>query len=110
FHLPAPAAHGVNTIVLNGTELRSGGNVAIVGPGAGKLIIDGNNASRIFDFNDNASSADSPVSISGLSIMHGHATGGVGIGSYALKDYGGGIYSAESLALKNVVISGNNAD
>ncbi len=110
FQLPGAVIPGANTIKLNGTELTSGGNVTIIGPGAGKLIIDGDGKSRIFDFNDNASSADSPVSISGLSIINGHAKGGVGIGTYAQNNYGGGIYSAESLTLKNVVISGNTAD
>src|SRR5438067_6152987 len=97
---PAPALHGVNTIkLLNSAELHSLGNVAIIGPGAGKLIIDGDGKSRVFHFGDNASTHDNPVSISGLSIVHGNTTGN-----------GGGIYSTESLALKNVVISGNTAD
>lgn len=98
FHLPAPPLHSENIIRLTTGELTSKGKVTISGPGAGRLIIDGNNASRILDIDDGVPGADSPVSISGLSSMHGFT----GI-------FGGGIYSLESLNLRNVVISGNRA-
>lgn len=96
FHLPAPPLHSENIITLTSGDLTSKGNVTITGPGAGRLIIDGNNADRIFFINDTVITADSPTIISGLSIIHGNAAG-----------YGGGIFSYESLTLKNVVISGN---
>jgi hypothetical protein len=95
FKLPAPPVHSENTIVLGGTELHSKGNVTITGPGAGKLIISGNGASRVFDINDGNNATDSPATISGLSIIRGAA------GALA----GGGAYSTESLTLNNVVIS-----
>lgn len=75
FHLPAPPLHGENIITLTSGELTSLGNVTIAGPGAGKLILDGNNASRIFDINDGTTTTDSPMTISGLSIVHGNTTG-----------------------------------
>src|SRR5262249_46186256 len=64
----------------------------------GRLIIDGNNASGILSINDGILAADSPTTISGLSIIHGNTAG-----------HGGGILSNESLALKNVVVSGNSS-
>src|SRR5262245_3887736 len=100
FKLPAPAPHSENTIVLGGTELKSNGKVTITGPGAGKLIIDAAGASRVFDINDGDDTKDSPTTISGLSIIRGAAAGA----------FGGGIYSSESLTLKNVVISQCSAD
>ncbi|MEA3186205.1 MAG: hypothetical protein QOD99_35, partial [Chthoniobacter sp.] len=61
FHLPAPPVHSENVIKLTGGELTSLGNVIIKGPGAGKLIIDGQNAHRIFHLDDTAATTDSPV-------------------------------------------------
>src|SRR5581483_618268 len=100
FKLPAPAAHSENIITLNNGygELTSLGNVTITGPGAGKLIINGNGNQRVFDLNDHNSGTDSPATISGISMMNGNTV-----------DYGGAIYSAESLTLKNVVISGSSS-
>lgn len=96
FHLPAPPPHSENIITLTGGELLSAGEVAIQGPGAGKLIINGN-GSRVFHIDDLSYPTSSPAIISGLSIVNGSG------------DYGGGIYSTESLTLKHVVISGNSA-
>jgi hypothetical protein len=94
FKLPAPAAHSENTITLTSGELTSKGNVTISGPGAGKLIIDAANNSRVFDIDDGNLATDSPTTISGLSIIRGKING-----------FGGGVYSAESLTLNNVVVS-----
>jgi hypothetical protein len=96
FHLPA-ASSGANVIDLL-SPLISLGNVNIVGPGPGKLIIDAGGAGRAFAFNDNNLAKDSPVAITGLSITNGSITG-----------QGGAIYSLDSLTLKNVVIAGNTA-
>jgi hypothetical protein len=96
FKLPAPPApHTENLISLQNGELASMGNVTISGPGAGKLIIDAHNSSRVFHINDGVVNGDSPATISGLSMIDGNAQ------AFA----GGGIYSNESLTLKNVVIS-----
>jgi hypothetical protein len=94
FKLPAPPAHGENVILLTSGELKSKGNVTITGPGSGKLIIDANNASRVFDINDGIAATDSPATISGLSMVRGKTNAS-----------GGGIYSHESLTLNNVVVS-----
>jgi predicted outer membrane repeat protein len=99
FHLPPPPLNSENIIKLTTGELTSKGNVTVKGPGTGKLIIDGNATSRIFHIDDGVGTTDSPTTISGLSIVHGNAGG-----------FGGGIYSAESLTLKNVVVSGSTAN
>ena len=97
FHLPAATSPNENTIMLTGGVLTSKGNVTIDGPGAGRLIISGGSTSGVFDFNSTVSATDSPVSISGVSIVDGSAASGAGI------------FSDESLTLKNVVVSGNVA-
>jgi hypothetical protein len=96
FHLSVAPAGTENTIALTSGALFSTGNVAIDGPGAGTLIVDGGGARGIFDFSDGNTAADSPVSISGVSIIDGN-TGSA---------FGGGVYSTESLTLSRVVISG----
>lgn len=106
FNLPAPPAHGANVIMLTSGALISNGNVTIQGPGAGKLIIDANYSSGVFVIGAGITSTDSPATITGLSIIDGKVNGqGSGINGGA----GAGIYSYESLTLKDVVISGNVA-
>jgi predicted outer membrane repeat protein len=95
FEVPPAAAHTENIITLDGAVLTSNGDVNIVGPGAGKLIINGNDASGVFQFGGSAGLS----TISGLSIVNGSRGNG-----------GGGIYCSESLTLKNVVISGNTSN
>src|SRR5262249_38746824 len=96
FKLPAPPAHSENIITLTSGELMSKGDVAIVGPGAGKLVVSGNGTDRVFDFNDGSTATDSPVAMSEISIISGNASGP-----------GGGVFSAESLTLTGVDLSGN---
>ena len=67
FKLPAPPAHGENVITLTSGELTSKGDVTIVGPGAGKLIVSGNGTGRVFDIDDGSTLTDSPATITGLS-------------------------------------------
>jgi parallel beta-helix repeat protein len=81
-------------------ELISKGDVTIKGPGAGKLIIDGGGNIRVLSIYDGVVGKDSPATISALSIVNGKAPAGA---------TGGGIFSEESLTLKNVIISGNTA-
>jgi predicted outer membrane repeat protein len=100
FHLPAPMAHSASILTLTSGALTSTGDVTIKGPGAGKLIIDGGGKYSGFYFIDHTTNVDRSVTISGLSVEH----------CSAIHIYGGGIYSTESLTLKNVVISGNTAD
>ena len=95
------------TIKLTSGELlidpvTKGDTLTIVGPGANKITIDANNASRIFDIDDGVSATDSPATISGLTLIHGNGTGTNASGN------GGAIYSGEPLTLKNCTISGNS--
>jgi predicted outer membrane repeat protein len=97
FHLPAPPTHSENMITLTSGVLTSNGNITITGPGAGKLIINGNANSGIFNIDDGSASTDSPAIISGLTLINGKSGDG------------GAIYSSESLTLVNVTISGNTS-
>ena len=98
FNLPASQlVDGAWTIKLNGTPLTTLGNVHIIGPGAGRVILDGGGSSTILNINDTSSSANHPVTISGLSFVDGKGA------------VGGAVYSTESLALQNVTISNNTA-
>jgi CSLREA domain-containing protein len=92
------AAAAGGTIEL-ATALDITTSLTIRGPGAGKLILDGNDATRIFNITDGAATVRSVV-ISGLSLVDGHAVG----------SGGGGILTAESLTLSNVAISSCVAD
>ncbi|MEA3187194.1 MAG: hypothetical protein QOD99_1024 [Chthoniobacter sp.] len=87
-----------NVIKLTSGEILIDDPLKIIGPGGNKIIIDGNNASRIFNITDGSAGTDSPVSISGLVLIHGNTAGN-----------GGAIYDTESLTIKNCVISGNTS-
>ena len=86
-------------IVLTTGQLSITQPLKVKGPGAGKILIDGNANDRIFDVEDNTDSKDSPFSISGLSIYNGDA--GV--------NKGGAIFSTESLTMKGCVVFGSTA-
>jgi predicted outer membrane repeat protein len=73
--------------------------LAIKGPGAAKLAIDGNSASRIFDVLD--ADGESPLAVSGLSFFAGGA---------ANDNTGGAIHSGESLKVTHCVFKNNSAD
>src|SRR5581483_9568259 len=103
FAIIDPQVNGAWDIPLT-AGLTSKGNVKIVGPGAGKLIIDGGGKYKIFNIDDGDGNTDSPVTISGLSLIHGNASGNT-----AATGEGGAIYSNESLTLKNCTLSGNKA-
>ncbi len=105
----ANAAPGVDTIVFKGAAtsgeiaLTSGeiditDSVNIRGPGAGRLTIDAQDLSRIFNIDD-GTAAVKRVTISGLAMVDGNS--GV--------ENGGGIFSSESLTLMNSVVSGCRA-
>jgi fibronectin-binding autotransporter adhesin len=103
FKLPAAAAGSENVILLTGGVLTSMGDVNIIGPGASKLIIDGNKLDGVFNITDTVATTDSPVTMSGLTIIDGKLAGGNAGG----QSGGAGIHSTESLTLKNMVVSGN---
>jgi hypothetical protein len=94
------AAH---TITLNGTELVVKSSVVIAGPGADKLTISGNQASRIF--NMNFSDLTFNVTISGLTMANGR----VAVSSFGNSAYGAAIYAFYNgkLTLDHCVVSNN---
>jgi len=95
FALPAGG-----TITLSGGELLVIQDLTITSPGADKLAVSGNNASRVFEI------AGATASLSGMTIENGLA-----------GDYGGGILcdgdtgtsSQSSLSVSDISFSGNSA-
>ncbi len=113
------------TITLTSGQLVVGNSVAISGPGADQLSVNGNAASLVFYINSGLT-----VTISGLTITNGSADNGSGIyndhsnltvSSSTVSDnsasYGGGIFndggfdglSFASLTINNSTVSGNSA-
>jgi hypothetical protein len=94
----AKGVHG--TITLTSGELVISSDLAIVGPGADKLAVSGNNSSRVFDViggtNENTRVT---VSIAGLTISRGRDTIGAGLRNSAFSD----------LTLSQVALSDNHA-
>ncbi|MCA9021529.1 MAG: hypothetical protein KDA74_15380, partial [Planctomycetaceae bacterium] len=84
------------TIVLS-DELLISDDLTITGLGAGLLTLDGNGDSRIFNIDDGDVETTIEVSLSGLTLTHGSA------------DYGGAIYSNESLSIVESTITANKA-
>jgi hypothetical protein len=81
------------TIVLTSGELLVDKSITISGPGAESLAVNGNANSRVFHIGSGRT-----VTISGLTITNGYASG----------DYGGGIYNDHAaLTLSNCTISSN---
>ena len=86
------------TIVLTSGELEVDKSVAISGPGANRLTVNANHASRVFYI---ASGKD--VTIAGLSIINGSAP--------PPYNRGGGIYNDHAnLTVSSCTVSGNSAD
>src|SRR5262249_13612706 len=82
------------TITLAQGELVVGQDLNIAGPGAAKLAVSGNHASRVFDITGGA------VTIAGLAIVQGQA------------DQGGGIFNepGASLTVNRCMFTDDNAD
>src|SRR5262249_40454705 len=87
----APSLDG-QTIALTSGELTINKSLDIEGPGAEKLAISGQDASRVFDVSSGV------TVIAGLTITHGNASEGAGI-----RDLGG------DLSLNSVHLSDNHA-
>jgi hypothetical protein len=95
----APGLHG--TIVLTSGVLTITDSLAINGPGAWWMSVNGNHASRVFEIEGAANT----VSISGLAITQGLAGGNA-----ANPGMGGGILLVSgSLTLSQVILSDNRA-
>jgi hypothetical protein len=88
----APAARD-GTIALTSGELAITDDLRIDGPGAGRLAVSGNDASRVFRIGGGAA-----VSIDDLTVTHGRAVGP-----------GGGILNAGTLTLSHAIVSNNQA-
>src|SRR5581483_10893727 len=86
----AHGLHGVLTLAQG--QLNITNSLTIDGPGANKLAINGNSASRIFDI-----SGGTTVALFGLTLSSGQATAGAGI------------YNAGTLTLSKDVLSDNVA-
>src|SRR5262249_55780866 len=98
FSLPA----GPQTITLTGGELDLTQPVAINGPGAANLTIDGNHQGRVFTVGHIWSVTPRlVVSLSGLTVANGSAP--------PANDYGGGLLNFGTLTLTNVAFTGNAA-
>ncbi|HEV7405236.1 MAG TPA: choice-of-anchor Q domain-containing protein, partial [Chthoniobacteraceae bacterium] len=104
------------TITLTKGELQITNATTITGPDAG-VTVDGSNLDRVL----HVLAASNPVSISGLTMTHGNASGiYVETGTLTLQNCtltqnsgqggGGGIYNAGALTLQNCTISDNHAD
>lgn len=94
------------TLTLTSGEIVIAKNLNIVGPGASNLTISGNGSSRIFNIVAGSTAADAPVSISGVTLSRGAATGTCPSPN---SGSGGAILATESLTLTNVVLSSNSA-
>jgi hypothetical protein len=89
-----PAARD-GTIALTSGDLNITDDLTIDGPGAGRLAVSGNDASRVFRINRGVA-----VSIDDLTVTHGRVVGPGG---------GGGILNAGTLTLSRVILSDNQA-
>ena len=99
-------AAGSGTITLTNGDLAitDTADLTINGPGADQLIIDANNASRVFSIDDSGGGTNNTernVSISGLTLINGTGTGSVNNGR------GGAIVSFENLTLTAVAVTNN---
>lgn len=108
------------TIVLNGTQIDINENLTIQGPGASKVAVSGNFASRIFNIYNNI--ADLTVNLSGLELRHGVESGNGGairceenlkLNRMAILFNegvgGGGVYCELNLTVTKCTIAGNRA-
>lgn len=92
---------GAQTITLSGTDIQinNNGTLTITGPGAHRLTVSGNNQSRIFTNN-----LDATTTISGIRLTRGNGVSTVQTGR------AGAIYNNDGfLTLEAVVIEGNSA-
>jgi hypothetical protein len=86
----APAARD-GTIALTSGQLSLTDDLTIDGPGAVRLAVSGNDASRVFQVGSSVA-----VSIDGLTVTHGRAVG-----------RGGGILNAGTLTVSDAILSDN---
>src|SRR5262245_48855328 len=87
----APAARD-GTITLTSGQLSITDDLTLDGPGAGRLAVSGNDASRVFQISGGVN-----VTMDGLTVTRGRA------------DNGGAIHNGGTLTLTHVVVSDNRA-
>src|SRR5262245_12897821 len=95
----APGLAGQTITLING-ELTITRSLDIEGPGANRLTVSGNGASRVFDVSGGVT-----VTIAGMTITDGLANGS----SPVIASTGGGILNFGTLTLANDVLSNNRA-
>ena len=91
------------TITLTTGQLEISEPVTITGPGAATLAVSGGNSSRVFYISSGEDTTEIEVSISGLTITGGSASGKGG------RNGGGIVNFNEDLTLNGVVVTGNTA-
>ena len=79
-------------------------SVTIQGPGAANLTIDAQGQSRIFNVNDGNNGRTLMLRSIGLTLTGGNASG-----TSAPDNWGGAIFSVESLTVRDSTITGNTA-
>lgn len=94
----------VGTMGLSRGELVIGRALTIIGPGARKLALSGNNVSRIFNI-----SGTGIVDIRGLTVTRGWAHPDLGSSSYYGSAQGGAVYNTAPLIMRECVISNSSA-
>lgn len=94
------------TLTLTSGEIAIAKSLNIVGPGISGLTISGNGSSRIFNIVAGSAAADAPVTLSGMTLSRGAASGTC---PSPAGGSGGAIVATESLTLTNVVLTGNTA-
>ncbi len=110
------AAGLTGTITLTRGELKIPNSTNIVGPGAGVLTVDANQASRIFSIIGDLitmSATKVNVSISGLTLSNGWARAGIATPTFTTSDSirGGAIFAVvANLTLSDVVMTGSRTD
>ncbi len=109
----AAASGDTINITATGTLTLTSGEIAITraltisGPGSASLTISGNAASRIFKVSaTTAAAADAPVSLSGVTLANGYASGTC---PAPTAGSGGAIAASESLSLSDVIITSSYA-
>lgn len=94
------------TLTLTSGEIAVTKALAIAGPGVSSLTISGNAASRIFKVSVTTVGVDAPVTISGMTLANGNASGTC---PAPTTGSGGAIAATESLTLSNVAINSSVA-
>src|SRR5579864_2291413 len=96
---------GAWTIALTSGELLIRPSLTITGPGAEKLTVSGNNASRVFEVAKNAT-----VTMSGLTISNGFVVSALAKSGYdTTNGRGGGILNHGVLTVSDSTLSHNTA-